>query len=223
MRANPSLEWTATGKPLGPPAGLGHHPSSGPSAFPASAPSAQTLGLAFSNVDGFTELLRIATSQIEHAFFHIELDGGMPVYRERVYCYELYHQLRLQWPASSPFRLNGELDKSAHPILKFMGADYAKPDLLVHTPGHMGGNDTIIEVKSSTASRKGIKKDLNTLGLFRTAVGYQRAIYLVYGYEAEQTIARVRAVAHKIGGLPPIELWVHAVPGEPASEVQLID
>lgn len=41
---NPSLEWTATGKALGPPACLGHHPSSVPSAFPASAPSAQTLG-----------------------------------------------------------------------------------------------------------------------------------------------------------------------------------
>jgi hypothetical protein len=34
---NWSLEWTATGKPLGPPAGVVHHPSCGPSAFPASA------------------------------------------------------------------------------------------------------------------------------------------------------------------------------------------
>ncbi len=44
MRPNPSLEWTATGKPLGPRTGQCHHPSRGPSAFPASAPSAQTLG-----------------------------------------------------------------------------------------------------------------------------------------------------------------------------------
>jgi|JI6StandDraft_1071083.scaffolds.fasta_scaffold138205_1 hypothetical protein len=42
---NPSLEWTATGKPLGPRAGQYHHSSHGPSAFPASATSAQTLGL----------------------------------------------------------------------------------------------------------------------------------------------------------------------------------
>ncbi len=62
MRPNPSLEWTATGKPLGPPAGLGHHPSSGPSAFPASAPSAQTLGRSMSRLvryitSGFVLLL----------------------------------------------------------------------------------------------------------------------------------------------------------------------
>jgi len=37
-RPNPSLEWTATGKALGPRASQCHHPSRGPSAFPASAP-----------------------------------------------------------------------------------------------------------------------------------------------------------------------------------------
>jgi hypothetical protein len=35
---NPSLEWTAPGKALGPRTGQCHHPSRGPSAFPASAP-----------------------------------------------------------------------------------------------------------------------------------------------------------------------------------------
>ena len=35
---NRSLEWTATGKALGPRASQCHHPSRGPSAFPASAP-----------------------------------------------------------------------------------------------------------------------------------------------------------------------------------------
>jgi hypothetical protein len=34
---NPSLEWTATGMALGPPAGVVHHPAVGPSAIPASA------------------------------------------------------------------------------------------------------------------------------------------------------------------------------------------
>jgi hypothetical protein len=38
VRPNPSLERTATGKPLGPPAGTVNLPASGPSAFPASAP-----------------------------------------------------------------------------------------------------------------------------------------------------------------------------------------
>jgi hypothetical protein len=45
VRPNPSLERTATGLALGPLPGVVHHPSSGPSAIPASARSAQTLGL----------------------------------------------------------------------------------------------------------------------------------------------------------------------------------
>lgn len=172
-------------------------------------------------MDDLTSLLQGATSAIEHAYFHIALDGGSPVYRERVYCYELYHQLRKAWPEGTDLRLNGELDKSAHPILKHLGAAYAKPDLLVHTPGYMGGNNTIIEVKSSGATKKGIKKDLKTLALFRTAVGYERAIYLLYGYEAEKAANRVRKVAQELGDLPNIELWLHTAPGEAASSVGL--
>jgi len=35
---------------------------------------------------------------IEAAYFHINIDGGDAIYRERVYCYELYHQVRNRWP-----------------------------------------------------------------------------------------------------------------------------
>jgi hypothetical protein len=38
VKPNPSLEGTRTGMALGPPAGLVHHPSGGPSATPARAP-----------------------------------------------------------------------------------------------------------------------------------------------------------------------------------------
>jgi len=33
-----------------------------------------------------------------------------PVYPERVYCNELYHQMRMLWPKTTPFYLNGEID-----------------------------------------------------------------------------------------------------------------
>ncbi len=45
-----------------------------------------------------TKLLQLATARVPHLYFQVELDGGDPVYRERVYCYELYHQLRCHWP-----------------------------------------------------------------------------------------------------------------------------
>ena len=165
----------------------------------------------------FTDLLKVSTKQIAPLYFHIELDGGDPVCRERVYCYELYHQLRCLWPADTQYCLNGELDKAAHPILKKLGADFAKPDLLVHQPGHMAGNKIIIEVKSSNAKRSGIEDDLRKLSLFRTKVGYERAIYLLYGYEVDKAAKLVRLVAESFAGLSPIELWLHAYPGEAAT------
>lgn len=169
-----------------------------------------------------TVLLEEATAGVPSKYFHVHIDGGDPIYRERVYCYELYHQLRCLWPVESEFFLNGELDKSAHPILREIGADYAKPDLLVHKPGYMNGNHAIIEVKSSNAQNEGITKDLNTLALFRTRVGYDRAIYLLFGYEAENTAERVRRAAQLIDGLPEIELWTHSAPGQTATYNPLI-
>ena len=85
------------------------------------------------------EILVDATRSVEPTYFHLNIHGGDDVYRERVYCYELYHQMRCCWPKGCPFYLNGEVDKAAHPILKQLGASYAKPDLLVHRPGYMGG------------------------------------------------------------------------------------
>ena len=170
-------------------------------------------------MDQLTELLHRATEQVAPQYFQIEIDGGDPVYRERVYCYELYHQLRCHWPTDTQFYLNGELDKAAHPILRTLGADYAKPDLLIHQPGCMAGNNTIIEVKSSNAQRDGIEKDLRTLALFRTKVKYDRAIYLLFGRQALAAAERVRSVSTELGSLPSIELWVHTAPGAPAEKV----
>jgi len=165
-----------------------------------------------------TSIFEEATRRLSQPYFHVQIDGGDNVYRERVYCYELYHQLRILWPVETDFYLNGELDKSAHPILRELGADYAKPDLLIHRPGHMSGNHAIIEVKSSMAQGAGIAKDLNTLALFKSKVGYKRAIYLLFGHEAEVTAERVRRIAQTIQGLPEIELWLHAMPGQPAKQ-----
>jgi hypothetical protein len=121
--------------------------------------SARPLGISGSIVHQLTELLSRATERLPAPYFQVKIDGGDSIYRERVYCYELYHQLRCHWPAGTLFSLNGKLDKSAHPILRQLGADCAKPDLLIHQPGYMAGNNTIIEVKTSNAQNDGTGSD----------------------------------------------------------------
>lgn len=160
-------------------------------------------------MEELSKILRVATAAIELPYFNLSIQGAEPVFRERVYCYELYHQMRMNWPTGTEFLLTGEIDKRAHPILRELGADRTIPDLLVHIPGNMKGNHAIIEVKCST-DKRGIRKDINTLNLFVQKVGYERAIYLIYGDEAEaDSIGNIRAVANEIKELCPIELWLH--------------
>ncbi|MBN1786859.1 MAG: hypothetical protein JW806_00520 [Sedimentisphaerales bacterium] len=170
-------------------------------------------------MEELTTIIEKATAGISAEYFYLRIDGGDSIYRERVYCYELYHQMRLCWPENSKFYLNGEIDKAAHPILKELGADYAKPDLLVHQPGYMKGNHAIIEVKSSQAEKKGILKDLETLSIFKNKVGYQRAIYLFYGNDLDGIPARVKEISTQVDKLASIELWLHREPNKPAIKV----
>src|ERR1700733_8802407 len=111
-------------------------------------------------MDELTEVLTKATAAIECGYFHFNIAGGPSIYRERVYCYELYHQMRCLWPANS-FYLNGEVDKAGHPLLSDLRSK--KPDLLVHRPGDEHGNHAVIEVKPSRVDDDDIRKDIETL------------------------------------------------------------
>jgi len=164
-----------------------------------------------------TPILTDATAAIKPEYFLLNIAGGDPVYRERIYCYELYHQMRLRWPEGCPFWLNGEVDKSGHTLLAALGADGRKPDLLVHQPGSMVGNYAILEVKSAGALNGGVDKDIDTLSLFRNNVGYRRSIYLIYGHVGDTRIHRLRRSATSAKRLALIEVWIHPAPGEPAS------
>lgn len=162
-------------------------------------------------------ILEAATAAVDGDYMQLPIHGGTPKYRERVYCYELYHQMRSRWPIPCDYILNGEVDKRGHQVLAALEAANTIPDLLVHTPGEMAGNHAIIEVKPHRSEYDGVLKDLQTLQVFLSRVGYQRAIYLFYGGIPKGKLNRAMA---EMDFLPPVELWLHDVPGTPA---QLID
>jgi hypothetical protein len=167
-------------------------------------------------MEQLTQILPNATAAIAAEYFLLPIHGAAAVYRERVYCYELYHQMRLRWPADCVYRLNGEVDKKGHPY--FQDGAAPKPDLLVHQPGH-GNNYAIFEIKSWPAAADGIRKDLHTLSRFRNEFGYQRAIYLLYGAAPDGILARVQELAVDVPHLAPIELWLHVAPAVPVSPI----
>jgi hypothetical protein len=55
------------------------------------------------------ELLTAASVRIGPEYFQLPVADADAVYRKRVYCYELYHQLRCL-PEGFPFSLGGEID-----------------------------------------------------------------------------------------------------------------
>src|SRR5438093_2077461 len=166
-------------------------------------------------MEQLTDILRQATAAIGREYFLLPIHGGGPVYRERVYCYELYYQMRRRWLEDSPYRLNGEVDKRSYPNFPDLGPGEPKPDLLVHQPG-TGHNFAVIEVKPPRASARNIRKDLKTLSLFRNALGYERAIYLVYGPRADNTLTRIQRCSANVAHLAAIEIWLHPAPNDPA-------
>lgn len=168
----------------------------------------------------FEEIFQAATRAIPGNFFllPIVIDNSRPraIYRERVYCYELYHQLRIEWDrVQTLYALNGEVDKRGHPYFPKSGP---QPDLLIHEAGSHN-NFAVIEVKPCNGRKNGILKDLRTFERFLD-LGYQRCIYLVYGTCAEE---KARSILELNVGNLPLELWVHTRPGEAASRLELLE
>jgi len=128
------------------------------------------------------------------------------VYRERVYCYELYHRWRCRWDDTLGYSLSGEIDKGGHRLIR----SDAKPDFLVHVPGRdPAQNLLVVEVKPRNGSLKGIKKDLETLTTFRRNLGEQNyyAAYLwIYCLEEKRWRRRRERIKAAVQGDQKVDL-----------------
>ncbi len=129
--------------------------------------------------NSFMQCLVKAGAKTESHYFKLPVAGTEEaIFRERVYCYELYHQLRCLLGDVFPYYLHGEVDKAGHPIIP----DSYKPDFIFHVPGEMNRNLVVIEVKPVTADLGEINNDLEKLQCFLNKdIGYYWAIMLIYG------------------------------------------
>lgn len=180
------------------------------------------------DVDKFRRLLTEATAAVRPDYFMLPVadvrgDEMLIHYRERVYAYEVYHQLRSRWP-DWLYSLGGEVDKSRHPIVRGPDLDRAKPDLLVHVPGDMEHNLVVIEIKPASpealpSERAAIDRDLRKVAAFRSQVRYAAGILLVFGEAIVRILQHARESRSKGVDLTLIELWHHPRPGCPARRV----
>jgi hypothetical protein len=152
-------------------------------------------------------------------YFQIEEAGSDELkYRERVYCYELYHQLRCELTDEYYYKLDGELDKAGHPIIK----EGFKPDFVVQKPKRMDENLVVIEVKPINGKPSSIIDDMKKLKDFIDKYGYHGGIMLIYGensdtYQLADTIAQIRS---DLGEYPnTIKVLVHPGPGKEFTKI----
>ena len=102
----------------------------------------------------FQTALLSSISAIAPEFYRLERFNGensaTQVWRERIYCYELYHQLRTRFTSSShPYVLHGEVDKRGHKfITDHFHGKLVHPDFVVHAPG-TDSNLVVMEGKDS--------------------------------------------------------------------------
>lgn len=162
----------------------------------------------------FARLFLRATAAVAQQYFYLPQYQGPTVYRERTYCYELYHQVRLlmdaELPPDYPCLFNGELDKrgNIHFCQRYDGEP--KPDFLLHRPGDWEGNIAVVEVKPARAPAADLKADLQKLAQFVELADYRRGVLLVFGAEAEECVGDLRP------RLPEVTILLHTSPGEMA-------
>lgn len=143
------------------------------------------------NIFSFLEKLILSINNVNSDFFQIPTeykpDG---ISRERVFCYELYHQLRMVLGNDYPFSLHGELDKSGH--ISFPRVLQGIPDFLVHQPGTHKGNMVIMEVKGIFNS-KNIILDLKKINGFisHPEINYRYGVFILYNYTFDDFMTRI--------------------------------
>jgi len=157
-------------------------------------------------------LIKAAENMDAHYFQLPIAEGDEPIYRERVYCYELYHRLRCILGDNFPYKLCGEVDKLGHPIIR----KAKKPDFIIHQPGDMKHNLAVIEVKPVTVKDRleELRKDLDTLKYFlNDEPRYYRAIMLIYGNDNGDLPKNIKKEIENIDDPRIVVLW-HSKPNK---------
>ena len=130
--------------------------------------------------------LQVALSKLDWDYVtpsRVDYSGAAPVetaaqaWQERIFAYELYHQLRLLWTANPTLRaycvIHAEVRKGYQHIAGF---DYM-PDFLFHLP-EPDRNHAVVEVKLAA---RDLKADLKKLVRFHDEFNYNDIIEILVG------------------------------------------
>jgi hypothetical protein len=157
------------------------------------------------------ETLEQATRAIGESYFLLRIAGrDRPIKRERVYCYELFHQLRLALH-DSQLTLTGEPDKRGHPDFPPIN-----PDFILHIPGGHESNNAAVEVECRV-SLEHLIKDLRNLKTMQER-GYRILVLLLFANDSVPWSKLAQASAEAGIGIGEITILLHRAAGQAATQ-----
>ena len=146
-------------------------------------------------VESFVEMIKGSLDNVGDEYYKITTTyESSGIVRERVFCYELYHQMRLVQSERglTDVQIHGEIDKSGH--IAFDRNSRKNPDFVFHIPGMMQGNAIVVEVKGKIEGnyQEGIDKDIVTLSKFTDNKHYYHSgVLIIYNYTYDEFLRKI--------------------------------
>ena len=146
-------------------------------------------------IESFVEMIKGSLDNVGDEYYKITTTyESSGIVRERVFCYELYHQMRSVQSARglTDVQIHGEIDKSGH--IAFDRNSRKNPDFVFHVPGMMKGNAIVVEVKGKIEGnyQEGVYKDIVTLSKFTNNKHfYQSGIIIIYNYTYDEFLHNI--------------------------------
>lgn len=131
----------------------------------------------------YINLIKNSLESIEPNYYRLVTADNNHVVRERVFCYELYHQMRLKqinFEQDLVLQIHGEVDKRGHE--DFKEKDQKNPDFIFHQTGVHQNNMLVIEVKGKLRTRKEITNDIDKLITFIDKYYYKAGVFILYNH-----------------------------------------
>ena len=146
-------------------------------------------------VESFIQLIRGSHDNVGDEYYRLTTTyKPLGIVRERVFCYELYHQMRLiqSQRGLTDIQIHGEIDKSGH--FEFDKDAQKNPDFVFHIPGMMQGNAIVVEVKGKIEGnyQEGVYKDIVTLSKFTDNKHYYHSgVLIIYNYTYDEFLRKI--------------------------------
>ncbi|HVJ08579.1 MAG TPA: hypothetical protein VM554_09350 [Acidisarcina sp.] len=152
-------------------------------------------------------------------YFCVELPDGSQACQERVFAYELYHQVRLQF--TEYWYVNGEFRKGLSLVPRVNRRDWVIPDLVIHQPATIENNLVAVEIKSSPdLAPTDLLADLKKLEMFtdpEQGLGFAIGIMLIVNADFNCVFSRASddvkaSIAQILEKGPRVAIWNIARP-----------